>query len=458
MGLFDRIKGNAKPAGPGLLNAEGLNVAWTAAPSARGRVDGLDSGFPRFHTTAGDQPDARGSDRFGALRIRLRSAFTPSLPITERRLFAGRIKVLTDLIRAIEDERLHTVVFGERGLGKTSLMHVLAQTARDARYLVVYITCGAASNFEEMVRTIMGGISLRYHVDYGPTSAEAERGESFADLLTDEPMTVRLASDLLAKLIGTRVLVVLDEFDRVRSEEFRRAMAELLKSLADRSVRVQFVIAGVAANLNELVSNVPSIQRNISAIQVPKMTPAEIRELVKKGEAASGVAFDDRAIDAVIARSIGFPYLASLLAHRAGLTAVDAGRATVTDKDVANANAEAVNEARGRISRRSQVQIDQRVEKGMLGALGVLAGAAQMTGGLFSSDDLSELHADPIDISGARTLLDRLAREDVLIESVEDEFGRRYRFAEESVPTYLWLLAALERGSAARAPKATASA
>ena len=61
--------------------------------------------------------------------------------------------------------------YGSRGLGKTSLMHVLAQTARDARYLVVYITCGASSTFEEMARTILGGVSLRYHTEFGPTSA-----------------------------------------------------------------------------------------------------------------------------------------------------------------------------------------------------------------------------------------------------------------------------------------------
>ncbi len=130
MGFLDRFRG--RPNRPGLtrLNADGLDVAWTAAPSPRSRGEGLDPAFPRFHATAGDQPDSRGADRFGALRIRLRGAFTPSLPITERRLFAGRISVLTELIRAIEDERLHTVVFGERGLGKTSLMHVLAQTAR----------------------------------------------------------------------------------------------------------------------------------------------------------------------------------------------------------------------------------------------------------------------------------------------------------------------------------------
>ena len=445
MGLFDsfRKRSQSRPRGPAAASREG-GMVWM--PSPGGGRGGQELDLPRFRATAGDQPDTRGHDWLSGLRIRLRSAYTPSLPINDRRLFAGRTRVLTELIRSIEDERLHTVVFGERGLGKTSLLHVLAQTARDARYLVIYITCGAASDFDEMARTAAAGISLRFHEDYGPTSPEAERGDTFAERLGEERITVRTAADLLSKVAGTRVLVVLDEFDRARSEEFRRAIAELVKSLADRSVRVQFVIAGVAANLTELVSNVPSIQRNIAAIQVPRMTSDELRELVKKGEDVSGVVFDDAAVQAVVASSLGFPYLASLLSHRAGLNAIDAGRDTVEAADVVAAKSEAVEEARGRITRRSQMQIDQRLQKGMLGALGVLASAAKTASAGFSLEDLDMLGADPLDVSGAKALLERLTREDILIEAAEDEFGRTFHFKEDSVATYLWLLVA-EQGA-----------
>ena len=311
--------------------------------------------FPHFHSTAGDQFGLRGSDRFAASRVRLRSAYTPAQPIVDRRMFAGRTQLLTQVIRGIEDERLHTIVYGERGLGKTSLLHVLAQVAREARYLVVYETCGASSAFDEMIRTVAENIPLIYHSDYGPTSPEAERGDSFARVISPEPMTVRGASDLLAKITGTRVLVVLDEFDRAELVEFRRAIAELLKSLSDRSVRVQFVIAGVAANLNELVTNVPTIQRSISAMQVPKMPAGEIRELIKIGEPMTGITFDDGAVHAIITRSIGFPYIASLLSHRSGLNAIDRGADVVTYDDVSSATDDALEVALGRISRRSQI-------------------------------------------------------------------------------------------------------
>jgi Cdc6-like AAA superfamily ATPase len=414
--------------------------------------------FPRFQSTAGDQLDPRISDRFAGVRVRLRSAYTPSQPVTDRRMFAGRTKTLSSLIRAIEDQRLHTVIYGERGIGKTSLLHVLSQAAREARYQVVYVSCGAGSNFDETFRAVAHGIPLLFHRAYGPTSPEAERGETLGDLLPEEPITVRSATDMLQQVDGTRVLLILDEFDRCESAEFRRTIAELLKSLSDRSMRVQLVIAGVAANLTELLEHVPSIQRNLFALQVPKMSAQEVRHLVKNGEAASGLTFDEGAIQAIISRAIGSPYLASLLSHRAGLLAVDEARLTVTSEDVGAATVEAVGELKNRITRRSQIQIDQCVRSGMLGTLGAVGGVAQSTGGPFTQEDIGGLRGEAESISKAKALIEQLASAGALIEAREDEFGRNYRFMEDSVPVYLWLLSSQHRQGGAQEPASAAAA
>jgi histone H3/H4 len=392
--------------------------------------------------TAGDQADL--SDAFSAIRAKLRMAYTPAQPVTNRRMYSGRGRVLGSVIRAIEDQRLHTVIYGERGLGKTSTLLVLAQTARDARYLVIYVTCSAGSTFDEAFRAIAAGIPLMFHADYGPTSPQAERRETFATLLGDEPVGIRGAGELLAKVEGTRVLVIFDEFDRAESENFRRTIAELIKSLSDRAARVQILIGGVAANLTELVANVPSIQRNIYALQLPKMTASEIRELVKNGESVSGLSFDDSAIQAISAKALGFPYLATLLSHRSALVAIDRGRVTITAEDVADATGEVVDEFRGRISRRSQALIDECVAKGMLPALGALGGAAQTMGGWFTAADLHPIHGASGVLADARKVVDRLAEQLILIEGRKDEFGKSFHFIEESVPPYIWLLAAYE--------------
>ena len=375
------------------------------------------------------------------VRARLRTAYTPAQPVTDRKMFSGRSRVLASVIQSIEDQRLHTVIYGERGLGKTSTLHVLAQTARDARYLVIYVTCSASSNFDDIFRAVGAGIPLMFHADHGPTSQQTERGDTFASILGPEPVTTRLAGELLGKVVGTRILVILDEFDRAEDEEYRRNIAELIKSLSDRAARVQLLIGGVAGNLSELIANVPSIQRNIFALQLPKMSPAEIRELVKNGETISGLTFDDEAVAAINAKSLGFPYLATLLSQRSALTAIDSGRIVVGAQDVEEAVGEVIEEFRGRVSRRSVSRVEACAAEGALPALGALAGAALTVGGWFATFDLAPIHGDPATLARAKANLNDLLANSGLLETRGEGADRTYHFIEESVPPYLWLVA-----------------
>jgi Cdc6-like AAA superfamily ATPase len=360
-------------------------------------------------------------------------------------MFAGRTDVLTKLIGAIEGQRLHSVIYGERGMGKTSLLHVLGQAAQSARYLVVYISCGAGSNFDETIRSVAEDIPLLFHNDYGPTAADSERGASFADLLPSEPVSVRLASDLFSNIVGTRVIVLMDEFDRSESEEFQRNIAELIKNLSDRAVRMQFVITGVAANLTDFVSHIPGIRRNIFALQVPAMTATEIRDLVKNGEEQSDITFEPAAIEFIIAIAHGMPYIATLISHHAGLAAVDSNRLTVTTDDVSAAIAEALSELNGRLLRTSQLQIAEGVRKGVHKLLSPLSREAIVTGGKFTLESISTLFKDAETATRCRQLITSLAQDSVLVEAVDDQLGLHYRFLEESTPIYFWLLEVQER-------------
>lgn len=401
--------------------------------------------FPRFQSSASDQLNPQPLDRFSAVRMQLRNAFTPSQPVIDYRMFSGRTQLLTTLIRSIEEQRLHTVIYGQRGIGKTSILHVLTQLAREARYHVIYISCGASSNLEEIFRAIAAGIPLLYHSGFSPTGAEAERGATLADLLPAGPVSVRTASDMLANVTGTRVLVILDEFDRCESPEFGRNVAELLKNLSDRAVRMQLIIAGVASNLTELVEHIPSIQRNITAVQIPRMTSAEILELVKNGAKRSGLTFSDDAVQQMIFAANGLPYLASLLSQHAGLVAIDDGRTVVSSDDFSAAVTRAASELKGRISARAQIQISERLDHRSRKLLSALSRGAQHVGGQFGIADIKAMFQQPTVMEECLTLIESLASEGVLIEIQPEGSEYRYRFIEEGVASYLWLLAARSR-------------
>ena len=146
---------------------------------------------------------------------------------------------------------------------------------------------------------------------------------------------------------------MLDEFDRVSSEQFRYRIAELLKNLSDRAARVQLIIGGVAVNLVELIERVPSSQRNIFALRIPRMTEAEVRELVENGEGVAGLKFSPPAVDMVCIMSCGLPYLANLICHHAGVAALSDNKTEVAPNEVSVAVDLALEEIKGHLSRRA---------------------------------------------------------------------------------------------------------
>jgi ABC-type transport system involved in cytochrome bd biosynthesis fused ATPase/permease subunit len=58
-------------------------------------------------------------------KFKIARIFTPSAPIDDRTLFAGRKKQMVRILNAISQRGQHAVLFGERGVGKTSLTNVI---------------------------------------------------------------------------------------------------------------------------------------------------------------------------------------------------------------------------------------------------------------------------------------------------------------------------------------------
>ena len=404
--------------------------------------------LPRFAASASDDVDSSDVDAIMARRkLALRDVLGASQPVIGRESFAGRHDALSQLIASIEQQRVHVVIYGERGIGKTSLAHVFAETAREARYLVLYGSCGTEARFDTMFRSFAARIPRLYHKSVLPNSPEAEVGDHF-DVMLDEQFGPRELADLFAEVTGTRVIIILDEYDRVLDAAFRRDVAELIKNLSDRAARVQLVLTGVAQNLDELIGYAPSIRRNIVGLPMRPLTVGEVRDVIAIGEEAAEIRYSDEAVSMITAMAGGSPYLVRLIAHQAGLAALTERKSVVDEGHGKVAVERVLTDWNASLPRRVQASLGRDEARAQWPLLIAAARAGSSADGYFGIDDaFTELNGAQSPAMIERELK-RFAHPHDLLELHEFEGELRFRFRYPGVSSLLLMSAAMARMTA----------
>lgn len=292
----------------------------------------------------------------GVPRRRLAEAFTPTRPQfageartgaqrVARRLI-GREAEIGRILRALREDHAHVVLYGGRGLGKTSLANAVAAAARDAGLAVARCVCSASSDFDSVLRSLARDLSpARIGL---PTRAEAET-EGCEALLPETLLRPGDAFALAPQAKDTRLVLLIDEFDRIADAATRQAFADTIKQISDRGAAISFLLIGVSDSLEQLVGQHPSIQRCVAGVPLRLLTPADVEEMVVQGGRRAEMQFPPAARAAIAGLARGVPYVAQLLALRAAQSAADQGRSVVGGADLAAAIAAAVEESDPRI-------------------------------------------------------------------------------------------------------------
>lgn len=361
----------------------------------------------------------------GASR-RYRQAFTPSQPVADVRRLAGRTALIRRVIRSIEDQDLHVVLYGDRGIGKTSVLKVIQGLATRANYLVHYVSCGHSASFSEVFRSLASRIPMLYDSTVDPTEGDRENSRSLADHLPEGEFSVSQLTEVLSRIEGARILLILDEFDRSDIDGFRRPIGELIKNLSDRSIRVQLLIGGVAGNLSELVAHVPSIRRNIAGIGVPNLIASEVDEMVDIAEVSGNVRFDALARERLAEVSAGLPYLVGLIGQHAIFEAADAGDDWIARAHIDRAVGVGCEEIASRLSLQCNFALE-RLSRGHRKLVERAAVEAVGNGGLI---------IDPVITAELRTHTGDVG--DIVHPLADDPRGG-WRFNEDGAASLVWL-------------------
>lgn len=271
----------------------------------------------------------------------LSQAFSPSAPIDQKALFSGRLSQLMDVVNAINQKGQHAILFGERGVGKTSLARVISRILGGAGQasghplITVSINCDSTMDFSSLWQKIAREITVSGNTPgIGFTASPSQTGSSLAALLPAKvtPDDIRHLFSRLGKC-----LIVIDELDRITDQDTATLLADTIKNLSDHAVDTTVLLVGVADSVDTLVKEHRSIERALVQVRMPRMSMPELFEIIDKGMQKANMTIDDEAKKRIATLSQGLPHYTHLLALYAAQRVVATERSNVDLADVRTA-------------------------------------------------------------------------------------------------------------------------
>lgn len=276
-------------------------------------------------------------DQIG-LMAKVSEVFSPAAPINRRDLFAGRLSQLQRVFDAVSSRGQHVVIFGERGVGKTSLANIVKDVASrkqsDGSSLsIVKINCSKDDSFstvwvkafsEIVVRTDSGTTTIGF--SNKPIVDEFTAAEWLPQ--SPSPNDVRKIADRLGA-----TAFIFDEFDRIQPGE-GALFADTIKTLSDASSPCALVLVGVAHDIDTLIKEHISIDRALVQILMPRMTVNELHEILNKAMNALKMNMSADARNLIVLLSQGLPHYTHVLGRASTLQAIEQERAEIGIDDV----------------------------------------------------------------------------------------------------------------------------
>jgi type II secretory pathway predicted ATPase ExeA len=245
--------------------------------------------------------------------------FYPSYGILPK-VFLGRESIIRDFMYGLDngpgDPNRSTAITGARGTGKTVILKEIESEALDRGWISVYTIMRndlPEDLYEEARRKCTEhikpdtkrkatGVSLwQFNISWENIDSQ-NRWES---------RMFKLLSELTEKDIG-----VVFEIDEIRgNSEGLRKFAAFFQQYRDR-FKIALIMAGVPHQLDSVFSDrVISFLRRSRQKQVGLLNPSESKSLIRQTFELSSKSITDEAIDLIVLKSGGFPYLIQLLGY-----------------------------------------------------------------------------------------------------------------------------------------------
>lgn len=248
--------------------------------------------------------------------IRMGSAFSPAAPVDDIQLFAWRPGQVETCAAALFQRGRHIGLYGERGVGKTSLANVIPKIIERAarpNLRAVRVDCNVMDSFQSIWRKVFKELARPMQMGEDPDPEDIRRE--------------------FQKLEG-HTLIVIDELDRMEDDSGLSLLSDTIKTLSDHSVQTTLMLVGVADSLMTLLGEHESIARSMVQVQMPRMSEGELVDIIDKGMQYGQSTITTQAKARIVTLSEGLPHFTHLLTQMSGERVIQDDRREITLDDV----------------------------------------------------------------------------------------------------------------------------
>lgn len=362
------------------------------------------------------------------------------------------------VVDAVNQVGLHAVIFGERGVGKTSLANVIAPTIfavdnpnspqfNPKGRVVLKTVATTTDTFSSIWAKLFRDITLR---ENRPVAGFLPGQKNPVSLLEAYGLKSPISVDDVRRVltvIAASVFIV-DEFDRVAPPTMKE-FTDLIKTLSDFSVDTTVVLVGVSDTINNLVSDHASIVRAISQVFLRRMPPVELRKILTNAEDKLGIKFEEEAAQLIVHVSQGLPHYTHLIGLNAVRVAALDGTNVISRKNVFTAldraTTQAEQSARDRHSRAIHSSHKDALYRQILLACAIAAAHEQDPLGYFTPSSviapLSSILGRSVEIATFNSHLSAFsqARRGNVLERIGQPRSYRFRFQDPMVVPFTFM-------------------
>lgn len=279
---------------------------------------------------------------------KVRDIFTPFTPISNLTFFQGRKVEMHKGLSALNTPGQHLLLFGDRGVGKSSLANIISNQLVDitGRKLIKK-SCSSSDSFETIVEDVL----LEAGIDTLQISHKSKKGLGIKGFSMESETSksgyiekVKSPSWVSKIIKDEDVLFLIDEFDSIQVQGDKKKIAELIKLLSDSNSKIKVFIVGIAESSIELTEGHPSVQRCLKEIKLDKMMTGELLQILYQGEKSLNIEFSKSAKLRICRLSSGYPHFTHLIALKAAENAIIDEKKIIDIPDVDRAVKEAVED------------------------------------------------------------------------------------------------------------------